>query len=368
MNFYCDITKVNDEERLVEGYASTEAIDVQGEIVKLEAIEDALPEYMRFGNVREMHQPSAVGKAVSAEIDDHGLYLSVHVVDDNAWNKVKAGVYNGFSIGGKSLLKSGGIISKLKLTEISLVDRPANPEAVFNLWKGENMKDEVNDVKAEIEKSDNQLDILKGFIGEEVWDTTTALDALSSIMCLLGDEQREMEQSPEQIKALQDAVKALKAFIVSEIQEDNGSGEAEEETIEYAESVEDVVKSDEVEDIAKAGASISATNKGHLSTIIELCNKMMGSEDDTEKMEKSDNDFDIKKAFDAQAEEMQKMENAIKAKDEELELLKAMPAPTKLEAAIIAKGSEESNLIKGEDLTVQDLIKMAHQGGGKRLM
>jgi len=360
MNFYCDITKVNDEERIVEGYASTEAMDVQGEVVKLEAIEEALPEYMRFANIREMHQPSAIGKAVSAEINDKGLYLSVNVVDDQAWEKVKKGVYNGFSIGGKSIAKSGGIISKLRLTEISLVDRPANPEAVFNLWKGDGMENEkIEDVEEVVaEKSDTQLDVLKGFIGEEVWDTATALGALSSIMSLLSNETSEEEVIPEQVKALQDAVTALKAFIVSEIKEDNGSGESvAEETMEYAEKVEDIVKADEVieEAIEKAGASISSANKAHLSTIIELCNKMMGAEDETEKMDKSDNEFDIQKAFEVQSSELAKMADRIKE-------LEAMPAPSKLETAIIVKGDEGKEISKrAEDMTPQELIRAARQ-------
>ena len=63
MRLYAKITKVDAAERMVFGYASTEALDSQGEIVKREALEAALPDYMRFANIREMHQPSAVGVA-----------------------------------------------------------------------------------------------------------------------------------------------------------------------------------------------------------------------------------------------------------------------------------------------------------------
>ena len=40
-----------------------------------------------------MHSHSAVGVAHGAEMDDKGLYLSAHIVDPLAWQKVKAGVY-----------------------------------------------------------------------------------------------------------------------------------------------------------------------------------------------------------------------------------------------------------------------------------
>ena len=66
MRFFWPIAKVDAEQRMVWGYASTEALDEQGEIVRREALEAALGTYMRFANIREMHQPSAVGVAKEA--------------------------------------------------------------------------------------------------------------------------------------------------------------------------------------------------------------------------------------------------------------------------------------------------------------
>ena len=75
-HFYAEICKVDDEQRMVYGYASTEALDVQGEIVTKQAMAAALQDYMRFANIREMHQPSAVGVAKSVEMDDKGTFIS----------------------------------------------------------------------------------------------------------------------------------------------------------------------------------------------------------------------------------------------------------------------------------------------------
>ncbi len=132
---FFDITKRDDEQRIVTGYAMTEAKDAQGEVVKLDCIKDALDEYMKFGNVREMHKPSAVGVVEKAEMDDKGLLIEAKIVDDSAWEKVKNGVYKGFSIGGKALKRGGGVLEKMLLTEISLVDRPCNPEALISVFK-----------------------------------------------------------------------------------------------------------------------------------------------------------------------------------------------------------------------------------------
>jgi hypothetical protein len=135
IQFWVPLNKVDAEKRLVYGYASTPTLDLQGERVSLEAVKRALPDYMQWRNIREMHQMSAVGVTESADVDKKGLYVVGRIVDDEAWNKVKEGVYKGFSIGGQRLGKNGEEITELLLTEISLVDRPANPECRLELYK-----------------------------------------------------------------------------------------------------------------------------------------------------------------------------------------------------------------------------------------
>ena len=144
MQIFLPLEKFEAEQRMVYGYASTEARDSQGEIVTRAAIEAALPAYMEFANIREMHQLSAVGVVKSADLDDKGLRLGAKVVDDDAWAKVKEGVYKGLSIGGRvtqrdTLDKS--VITGVVLHEISLVDRPANPEALIEAYKGAGAED-----------------------------------------------------------------------------------------------------------------------------------------------------------------------------------------------------------------------------------
>lgn len=138
---YAAFAKIDEDKRQVFGYCSTEKRDQQGEITRLDAMRAALPDYLRWSNVREMHQPSAVGTAIEANIDDKGCWFGAQVVDDRAWNKVRSGVYKGFSIGGRVLSRDDAdktIITALELTEVSLVDRPANPEAVFQIVKRQN--------------------------------------------------------------------------------------------------------------------------------------------------------------------------------------------------------------------------------------
>lgn len=138
------ITKVEDQEDgtiKVWGVASSETRDQQGETITAQAMKAALPDYGRFPALREMHEPSAAGRVVEAEVDDHGItQICAHVVDPLAITKVRAGVYAGFSIGGKVLKRDTAdrsVITALKLVEISLVDSPCNPDAVINMWKAD---------------------------------------------------------------------------------------------------------------------------------------------------------------------------------------------------------------------------------------
>jgi phage head maturation protease len=133
--FFLPITKIDKERRTVSGYATTETKDLDGEIISLDAVRKALPGYMQWRNIREMHLASAVGVAKEANVDQKGLFLTAKIVDDNAWNKCLENVYNGFSIGARKLAKVGDTITDLELVEISVVDRPCNSDCRFEVQK-----------------------------------------------------------------------------------------------------------------------------------------------------------------------------------------------------------------------------------------
>jgi phage head maturation protease len=144
MRLFGTLTKIEDQPDgtlKVFGVASTGARDEAGEIVRPEAMKAALPDYARYPALREMHQPTAAGRTLEASVDDDGATRIVaHVVDPVAIAKVKSRTYSGFSIGGRVLARDpadASIITKIRLSEISLVDRPANPEAVIDLWKAD---------------------------------------------------------------------------------------------------------------------------------------------------------------------------------------------------------------------------------------
>ena len=140
------LTKIDKDRRIVSGFASLDNIDKQDDIVASEASMDA---FARFrGNIREMHQPSAVGKMVSFKEDKYfdpeskkfykGVFVSAYISKgaNDAWEKVLDGTYTGFSIGGRMNKwddaydeksdKTIRVIKEYDLVELSLVDSPAN--------------------------------------------------------------------------------------------------------------------------------------------------------------------------------------------------------------------------------------------------
>lgn len=214
---YVPISKVDPEQHMVYGYATTEALDAQGEVVKLDAVKDALPDYMKFANIREMHQPKAVGKAKQATMDAKGLYLGVKVVDTDAWEKVKEGVLQGFSIGGAVVSKIDDVITKLKLSEISLVDRPANPEALIEVYKGEDIMP-----NKELKK--------------EAQDVITLASIIQQLTNMIPEEQQEGDKVT--VMALNSAITALKPAINQE----NSEPEIPMETMVWSEKTKDLSK------------------------------------------------------------------------------------------------------------------------------
>lgn len=132
-----DLKKTNSDPNMVFGFATTEQVDSDGEVIAKEAVQAAWPAYAKFGNIREMHQAKAAGKLKSTLWKDGSPFIGVKVVDKEALEKVHEEVYMGFSIGGKKLKKEGNKVTKIKLSEISLVDRPSNPGAVFDIYKAD---------------------------------------------------------------------------------------------------------------------------------------------------------------------------------------------------------------------------------------
>jgi len=157
INISVPFLKIDKETRTVSGFASLDNLDRHGDVVTAEASQKAFDRFR--GNLREMHQPVAVGKVVSFKQQNfydkpsgqtyNGVFVTTYISKgaQDTWEKVLDGTLTGFSIGGniieakdefsKELDKSIRKINDYELYELSLVDNPANPLAnIFSIQKG----------------------------------------------------------------------------------------------------------------------------------------------------------------------------------------------------------------------------------------
>jgi hypothetical protein len=280
-------SKVDQERRIVSGFATLDNVDRQKDIVTTDASIKAFEKFR--GNIREMHQPLAVGKMVSFKQDKYfdpetkkfynGVYVSAYVSKgaQDTWEKVLDGTLSGFSIGGKMNdwddaydEKSDSqirVIKEYDLVELSLVDTPANQFA--NILS--------------VEKVDG-VDVVKGIDSDTVienvfWDSESGLVMVSGNeaeispttgvpMKNIGFVEKSDSDKQDMIKFLVDSAKGISTIEINKEDKmtDNVENEAvteevvAEEVIEVAPEADAVVEVEAVE-VDKADKPESADSE-----------------------------------------------------------------------------------------------------------
>lgn len=137
-----------DGDLVVKGVATDGSVDSDYQIVDPEWSAKALSDWLNTGgNVRMSHDPQRpVGKGLSVEIDRDGdgkHWVKSVIVDPVAKRLVEKGVLRAYSVGiSHPVIKRdpsgrapGGIITGGELSELSIVDRPANKNSYLELAK-----------------------------------------------------------------------------------------------------------------------------------------------------------------------------------------------------------------------------------------
>jgi hypothetical protein len=256
-------SKVDKERRTVSGFATLDNIDKQADIVTTDA---SLKAFAKFrGNIREMHQPTAVGKMVNFKEDKYfdpetkkfytGVYVSAYISKgaQDTWEKVLDGTLSGFSIGGRmnkwddafdeKMDKTIRVIKDYDLVELSLVDNPANQFA--NVLSVEKV-DGVDVVKS---ADDNVI------IENVFWDKETGLVMLSeneaevsptsgTQMQNIGFVEKDDSEKTNMIKFLVDSAKGINLSKMTK--EEDPMNETTENVVEDVVKSEDTVEATEV--------------------------------------------------------------------------------------------------------------------------
>lgn len=193
------LMKIDVKKRIVGGFATLDNLDQAGDILDADASTEAFSNW--FGNIREMHQKKAVGKAVDWRPDTYtdddgneftGVWVEAKISKgaEDTWQKVLDGTLAGFSVGGATqekervLAKDGDKevpawrITKYRLTELSLVDNPCNRFATISLIKSVDGDTEFSEAIAdgEIEKAYNGETGEFADLSDELGDVVDALE------------------------------------------------------------------------------------------------------------------------------------------------------------------------------------------------
>jgi hypothetical protein len=164
----------------VYGKATDDSVDIDQQICDGEWLDRAMPAWFKSGgNIREQHSNIAAGVAKEYELKRDGHYITALVVDPVSVKKVETGVLKGFSIGIKNprvtrdKVAANGRIVDGQIVEVSLVDRPANPNCQLLLAKSALGEDSMIQVEELIEKAEDKPDyesINEGGAGSEPAD------------------------------------------------------------------------------------------------------------------------------------------------------------------------------------------------------
>lgn len=375
---YAEIAKMeaqDDGTVKVWGYASSEAVDSDGEVIAAEAMKAAIPDYMKFGAVREMHGSNAAGTAIEINVEDDGrTFFGAHIVDPVAVTKVKTGVYKGFSIGGSVTARdelNKSQITGLKLTEISLVDRPANPDAVFTCFKADKPKDEEeaadkDDEPADkadetpdddAEKADGDKKDDKEYDKKDEAEKSASVNLSESEIAILKAVLAKAEKPKDepvaksmwQVKSLADVLTSLKWLI---------------EDAAY-DKVDEAVIAQIKESAASLAESLKALTVSEADKLVDGLAAKADKSDDLAKAESAD---ELAKAQDA----LKKSNDALAKAQAEIESLKKQAAPPKGSTKAISKAEDNGEdplngfqpIVKNDGSLddVATLVKAAHAG------
>jgi hypothetical protein len=370
------IGKIDRERRLVSGFATLDNIDRQGDVVDTAASLSAFKSFR--GNLREMHQPIAIGKVVSFKEDRYfdpqtkkfysGVYVSAYVSKgaQGTWEKVLDGTLSGFSIGG-SIKKYDDmyeeksdtavrIIKEYDLHELSLVDNPANQFAnILSIEKtvagdvsveGYLSKTEIQNVFWDAE---NDIVLLSD-------DESAASPTSGKLMQNIGFVEKADAESSDVIKFLVDSAKGINTIKINkEVSPMTDATENVAEATEVVEApaaVEAVVEESQV--APEADALVETTED---SVEKSYNDKKMEDEDDDEmNKSKSDKSYNM----DEEEDEMSKAKT-MKSEDEEAEVAKSNDAVESavadLTVTVTKAFSDLSEIVKAQAEQISELSK-----------
>jgi hypothetical protein len=272
--------KLEDGTLMVYGKATDDSLDIDEQICDAGWLATAMPEWFKTGgNVREQHSNIAAGVAKELDAKADGFYINVHVVDPVSVKKTETGVFKGFSIGIRSPRvvrdnkAANGRIIDGQIVEVSLVDRPANPNAKLIMAKS--VGTEIIKVEELVEATEEVVEIPAETVTEEVVEAVEATEekaadtkpskeeALKRLQELT-KEMTDLTMMCKELGYIEDKAEGDVGETAEEETEEgsNVGAETAEEEVEEAEGKKPLDKADEVTKCLECGCNQPANSHG----------------------------------------------------------------------------------------------------------
>lgn len=177
----------------IEGYASTNDVDRQGDIVPTSVWEAGMVNYLKNPVILAYHDhEEPVGRMTEHRIDGKGLFVKARIsaAAEDVFNLVKDGVLTAFSIGFRIVDAEYNsalelfVVKELELHEISVVSVPANQNTLFSLSKAFDTAEEFKSFKMQFAPK-----------SESAKGLESSTEAKSEI-------NKELEMTPEELQKM----------------------------------------------------------------------------------------------------------------------------------------------------------------------
>jgi HK97 family phage prohead protease/HK97 family phage major capsid protein len=218
------------EERIITGYASTDDLDRQQEIVKPEAFAATLKAFMENPVLLFGHEwwSKPIGKVLEAEVRAKGLWIKAQISKateeaNEVWGLIKEGILKAFSIGYRPIKwedtdEDIRTILELELFEISMVSIPANPQALADQAKAKKFNLKTIKLTQEEEKVTDV--VVK--TPETLAEITSLLQGVSKDMAELKKARNEPDKEiPDEKVFLEKVTPKLTELINAEFEKKN---------------------------------------------------------------------------------------------------------------------------------------------------
>lgn len=179
LSFSIDFSILSD--RRIGGLAHFEQADLENEIIEIDAILKALPDFMEHPVIHYQHTERPIGTITKAEIKDKGLWIEGSIYDtpdtDDVWDEIQNGSLNKYSIYGRRLKgndqcrippenrMSPCVTKAIALWSISAVgDNAINQMTFLEVMKalrGDTVTDTEEETKQKAEETPQEPELLK---------------------------------------------------------------------------------------------------------------------------------------------------------------------------------------------------------------